>query len=172
MAGEYRHSTSVPTFLVTPRRREVVIAKLVTATAVGAVLGALAFGAALATAIPALGWHGVHHLAGDTAQMWLGAALATGLFGALGVAVGALTRSTVIAIVGTIVWVQFVEEALLASALPAVGKWLPTGANIAITRTATHPARLLAPGLATVVLLAWAAVITGTAGRFVVRRDV
>ena len=35
-ANEYRHNTSIPTFLVTPRRRDVVTAKLVTAAGIGA----------------------------------------------------------------------------------------------------------------------------------------
>ena len=104
MAGEFRHGTCVPTFLITPRRREVVVAKLITVTGLGAIVGAISFGLALAVAVPALGHKGIHHLAGDTPQIWLGATVATALFGALGVALGAITRNTVIAIIGAIGW--------------------------------------------------------------------
>jgi ABC-type transport system involved in multi-copper enzyme maturation permease subunit len=172
MAGEYRHGTVVPTFLVTPRRERVVLAKLATVVLIGAVLSAVAFGLALAGAIPALSAHGIHHLAGDTAQMWLGAIVTGALFGALGVAIGAVTRSTVVAIIGTLVWVQLVEQAFLASVVPSIGRWLPTGANLAITHTSENPHDLLTPVLAVAVLLAWTAVLATGALRFVVERDV
>ena len=99
MAGEFRHGTSVPNFLISPHRREIVVAKLITITGLGAVVGATSFGLAVAVALPALDHKGVHHLAGDTPQMWIGATLATALFGALGVALGSITRNVVIAII-------------------------------------------------------------------------
>jgi ABC-2 type transport system permease protein len=171
-AGEYRHNTSIATFLVSPRRREVVRAKLVTAVGLGAVFGAVAFGLTLAAAVPALGEKGVHHLAGDTGQMFLGAAVATALYGALGVALGFITRSVVASIVAALLFVQLVEQAFLDSAFPALGRWLPTGANLAITHTASDPHTLLAPMAAIAVLLAWTALLTVAATRLVVRRDV
>ena len=171
MAGEYRHNTSIPTFLITPRRRDVIVAKLITITGVGAIVGGISFAIALAAAVPALGSQGVHHLAGDTGQMFVGAMLASALYGALGVAIGALTRSTVTAIIAAVVWVQLVEASLLPAILPAVAKWLPTGANMAITHTAGPNAQLLAPALAMTVLLAWTAVLSITAARFTIRRD-
>jgi hypothetical protein len=172
MAGEYRHGTVLPTFLVTPRRGQVVVAKLLTVAVTGAVLSAVAFGLALAAAIPTLSAHGIHHLAGDTAQMWLGAIVTGALFGALGVAIGAITRSTVVAIIATVVWVQFVEEAFLASVLPSVGRWLPTGANLSITHTSNDPHQLLVPVAAAATLVAWTAVLAVGAARFVIQRDV
>ena len=135
MAGEFRHGTSVPTFLITPRRRDVVVAKLVAVTGLGAVAGALSFGLALAVAAPALAHQGVHHLPGDTPQMWIGATLATALFGALGVALGSITRNVVVAIIGAIGWSYLVEGLILSQAVPGAGKWLPVGTNMAITRT-------------------------------------
>ncbi len=172
IAGEYRHSTSIPTFLITPRRRDVLIAKLITVTALGAIVGAVGFGLSLAAAVPALSSRGVHHLAGDTPQMWVGCVIVSALFGALGVALGALTRSTVVAIIGAIGWAVLIEVGLLANLAPAVGKWLPTGANIAISRTVSHPELLLPPVVATVVLIAWTALLAGTATRFVLRREI
>lgn len=172
MAGEYRHGTVVPTFLVTPRRGRVVVAKLVTVAVIGAVLSGAIFGVSIGAAAYALSAHGIHHLGGDTAQMWLGAIVTSALFGALGVAIGAITRSTVVAIIGTLVWVQFVEQAFLASVVPSVGRWLPTGANLSITHTSNHPNELLAPLVAGAVLVAWTAVLAAGASRFVTERDV
>ena len=172
MAGEYRHGTALPTFLVTPRRGRVVVAKLVTVAVIGAALSAIAFGLSLAAAVPALSAHGIHHLAGDTGQMWVGAIVTGALFGALGVAIGAVTRNTVVAIIATLVWVQFIEEAFLASVIPSIGRWLPTGANLAITHTSNDPHQLLAPAAAAIVLIAWTALLATGASRFVTGRDV
>jgi hypothetical protein len=90
LAGEFRHGSSVPTFLISPRRRDVVMAKLVTITGLGAVVGATSFGLAVAVAVPALAHKGIHHLAGDTPQMWIAATIATALFGAAGIALGSI----------------------------------------------------------------------------------
>ena len=171
MAGEFRHGTSTPTFLITPRRRDVVLAKLVTVTGMGAVVGAVTFGCALATAIPSLSHEGVHHLAGDTLQMWIGAVLATALYGALGVALGAITRNTVVAIIGAVAWVFFIEGGLLVPAVPGIGKWLPTGANIALTHTGKAQ-ELLTPAIGGALLTAWVLMFSVLAVVGMQRRDV
>ncbi len=171
MAGEFRHGTSTPTFLITPRRSTVVVAKLVTVFGIGAVVGAVTFGFALATAVPALSHEGVHHLAGDTAQMWFGAALGTAMYGAIGVALGAITRNTVVAIIGAVTWVYFIEAGLLVAAVPSIGKWLPTGAGIALTHTGNGQ-DLLAPAVAAALLAVWMVMFSGLAVRRMQRRDV
>jgi ABC-2 type transport system permease protein len=171
MAGEFRHGTSVPTFLITPRRRDVVVAKLVTITGLGAAVGAVSFGLALAVAAPALGHQGVHHLAGDTPQMWLGATVATALFGALGVALGSITRNMVVAIIGAIGWSYVIEGMILNQAVPSAGKWLPVGANMAITRTGAGSG-LLQPWVALIILIAWVSAFGGVATWSIHRRDV
>ena len=127
MAGEFRHGTSVPTFLITPRRRDVLIAKLVTTTVtgLGAAAGAISFGLALAVAVPALHHQGIHHLTGNTPAMWLGAAVATAAFGALGVAIGTITRNTVTAIIAAIGWSYLVEGMILSRALPSAEQVAP-----------------------------------------------
>ncbi len=171
MAGEFRHGTSVPTFLITPHRRDVVIAKLVTITGLGAVVGAVSFGLAVAAAMPALSHEGVHHLAEDTPQMWIGATVATALFGAIGVALGSITRNMVIAIIGAIGWSYLVEGLILSQAVPSAGRWLPVGANMAITRTGDGSG-LLQPWFALIVLVTWAALLVGIATTLVRRRDI
>jgi ABC-2 type transport system permease protein len=172
IAGEYRHRTIVGTFLGTPRRGEVLVAKLVTIALFGAVLGAAIFGLALAIAVPMYSMKGVHTLPVDVGQMWLGATLATSCFGLLGVALGALTRNIVGAIIGAIIWVQIIEVAILQPAVPSLAKWLPTGAGVAVTSTGSDAANLLAPGVAALVLVAWAAVISVVAARLTMNREV
>jgi hypothetical protein len=171
MAGEHRHNTAVPTFLVTPRRRDVVIAKLLTGSGIGLLLGAASFGLSLGAAVISFHTKHLDHLAGDTAQMWVGAAVATGAYASLGIALGALTRNVVAAILAALVWVQLVEQAFLASVFPTIGKWMPTGANLAITHTAENPDKLLSPVVAVGVLIGWTTVLSIAACHFVVRRD-
>ena len=171
MAGEFRHGTSVPTFLISPRRRDVVMAKLVTISGLGGVVGATSFGLAVAVAVPALGHKGIHHLAGDTPQMWIGATLATALFGAAGVALGSITGNTVIAIIGAIGWTYVIEGLILTQAIPSTSKWLPVGANMSITHTGDSTG-LLQPGVALIVLVTWVVAFSAVAMRSILRRDV
>ena len=95
-----------------------------TAGAVGAIIGAVAFGLAVAVAVPMFAARGVHHLPIDIVRMWWGATLASLCFGMLGVALGAATRHTVGAIIGAIIWVQVIEVAVLQPSVPSLAKWL------------------------------------------------
>jgi len=126
VGGEHRHRTIVGSYLAEPRRGRVLIAKLASTGALGAVVGALTFGLALAIALPAFASRGVHQLGVDVPQLWLGAALASACFALLGVALGAVTRNTVGAIVAALVWAQLIEVTILQNLIPSLAKWLPT----------------------------------------------
>ena len=170
-AGEDRHRTILGTYLGEPRRGRVLVAKLVTAGAVGAAGGAALFGFALAIAVPLYATKGVHHLPVNLASLWLGTTLITACYGLLGVALGALTRNTVAAIVGALVWVGVIELAFLQPLIPSLAKWLPTGAGVALTTVGSSHRHLLAPAAAALVLVGWAAVISAAAARTTVRRE-
>jgi len=172
VAGEYRHRTVMSTYLGEPRRGRVAIAKLMTAGGLGAVTGAGAFGLALAIAMPMLSAKGVHHLPVDVGRMWLGATVASCCFGMLGVALGSITRHTVGAIVGALIWVQVIEVAVLQPSAPSLAKWLPTGAGVALTSSGKDVAHLLSPAPAALVLVAWAAALTFVAARVSLNREV
>jgi len=101
---------------------------------------------------------------------WAGAAVAGACYGLLGVALGALTRNTIAAVLGGLAWVQIVEVGLLQHFVPALAKWLPTGGAVAITTPGqTHG--LLPPGLATLVLTGWALALALVATRVSLRRE-
>jgi len=87
----------------------------------------------------------------------------------LGVALGALTRNTVAAIIGALVWAGVVELALLQPLFPSFAKWLPAGAAKALTVT-DHTA-LLQPGMAALVLIGWATAVAALAGGITLRRE-
>ena len=169
-AGEDRHRTIIGTYLAEPRRSRVLVAKLFAAGAIGAVAGAATFGLALAVAVPLYAAKGVHHLPVDVASLWLGTTLITACYGLLGVALGALTRNTVGAIIGALIWVTVIEVTILQPLVPAIAKWLPTGAGVALT-TANSTGNLLSPGMAALVLVGWAGVVCLAASRITLGRE-
>lgn len=169
-AGEDRHRTSLGTYLAEPRRGRVLVAKLVTAALTGALGGAAIFGLDLAIALPLYAARGVNHLPVDVASLWIGTTLLTACFGLLGVALGALTRNTVAAIIGALVWAAVIELAVLQPLFPSLAKWLPTGAAVSLT-TATDHSALLAPPVAALVLVGWAALVAMLAARITLRRE-
>jgi ABC-type transport system involved in multi-copper enzyme maturation permease subunit len=171
-AGEDRHRTILGAYLAEPRRARVLLAKLLTGGLVGAVGGALFFGLTLAVAVPLLASRGVHHLAVDVPGLALGTVLITCCFGLLGVALGALTRNTVAAVVGALVWVGVVELAVLQPLVPAMAKWLPTGAGVSLTTLDPERSSLLPPAAAAAVLVGWAALVALAATRITLGREV
>jgi len=171
IAGEYRHRTIMQTFLAEPRRVRVLAAKAATALGLGAILGAVTFGIAYGEALAIYGARGVHSLPVDVAQLWVGATVATALYGLVGVALGALTRNTVAAIIGAIAWVMVIEAGILGSIVPNVAHWLPAGAAIALTSVGTAAQGALSPTAAALVLAGWALLISGIAARFSLRSE-
>jgi ABC-2 type transport system permease protein len=95
----------------------------------------------------------------------------TACYGLLGVALGALTRNTVAAIIGALAWVGIVELGVLQPLIPAFAKWLPTGAGRALTSTGPGQPDHLAPAVAALVLVGWAALVAGIAARSTLRRE-
>jgi ABC-2 type transport system permease protein len=118
---EFRHGTITPTLIVAPDRVRVVLAKLVAHVLAGLILGILAVG--LTTAIVLIGLSSRDIDTGLTnqeiAEVVLGLVLATVLWAALGVGLGALVRNQVGAIVGALGWTLLVEN--LLTIIPTVG---------------------------------------------------
>jgi ABC-2 type transport system permease protein len=171
-AGEHRDRTVIGTLLAEPRRGRVLLGKLLTAGLVGAAVGALVFAATYAVAVPLYALRGVHELPVDVTGLALGTVLVTACYGLLGVALGTLTRNLMAAIVSGLVWVTVIEVVILQPLVPAVAKWLPTGAAVALTTLRHSGDHLLAPGAAALVLLGWALVVCAVAMRTSVRREV
>jgi ABC-2 type transport system permease protein len=169
VAGEYRQRTIMSTFLAEPRRLRVITAKLVVAGAVGAVLAAITYAATVGAAISLYADKGIHHLPVDITSIGVGTLLSAATYGLLGVAVGALTRNTVAAIIAGLIWIQIFEVAILENAVPSLAKWLPVGAAQGLTSLDTS--RFLPPAGAAAVLVAWAAVLVLAAARLSTRRE-
>lgn len=124
--GEYRHGTAADTFLTTPRRPQVLVAKLAVGAGLGLGVGVAISAACLGTAGLLYDLEGASFPFGDD-EVWLGLAgtvAYTTLFALLGVALGSLVRNQVLAVAGALAWFAFVEHTLVNLA-PDIGRWLP-----------------------------------------------
>jgi ABC-2 type transport system permease protein len=125
MTTEFRHGTIGRTLQITPSRTGVLAAKL----AAGATYALAYFLSALLIVALLVGMAGVVHgvtpsLGSEVATaLWQGP-VALVLNAVLGIAVGALLRSQVVAISVTLVWLFLVEN-LVAALRPELGRWLP-----------------------------------------------
>lgn len=172
MSGEYRHQTVTQTFLITPLRHKVVAAKFAAFVLVGLLLAVAASAMTLAIALPWLASEGAHvRIVQDVGLVFLGATAGTVLYGALGVAVGALIRNQAAAIVITLVWMMVIEN-IFVGLLPALGRWLPGGAASALTSFSVKSGDLLPMWAAVLVLAAYATGFAVAGSRVVVERDV
>lgn len=114
MTGEFRHGTATPTFLASPKRERVVVAKALAAVVGGFMLALSALLVAYAVAVTWLLAAGEDVLLFEREPLRDGLALlaAAAIWGALGVGVGAVVRSQVGAIVGALVWFLILEGLL------------------------------------------------------------
>lgn len=183
LTSEYRYQTISATFLASPRRWTVVVAKATLSLVVGlgfAVVGTLACVASVAAVLTLAG---TPTYLGD-AEVWrplLGGIAATSCWGLIGFGVGAIVRNQVVAVVVIIAFTQFVEPFLRLAFLmmpsaEAVGRFLPGSVSDAVAiRTlfsASSSQELLNPSVAVVVLLGYAAVLVAVGAWRTTRRTI
>jgi len=175
MTSEFRHGTIRATFVFTPARTRVVVAKVLASLLAGAGFGALGAGLALGTGVAVIRARGYDVLigSGDVRKLLLGTILMSAFWAALGVGLGAVVRSQVLAIVGMFVWV-FIAESLILQFLPGTGRWAPGAAGTAMTGAAVSSSsvQLLSPSAGGAVLAAYAAAFVVAGAIAVSRRDV
>ena len=158
--GEWRHRTITSTVLAAPDRLRLLAAKALSYSLAGIVLSLLVTVVTMLIGMLILDGRGQATLGvgGLADVLWRNLAIAA-VLAPLGVGVGALLRNQTVTVIGSLVAAAVLEPALLA-AVPDVGRFGPLfGAPSGILGCAAAAAnRLLAPGLALAVLLAWAAV--------------
>jgi ABC-type transport system involved in multi-copper enzyme maturation permease subunit len=173
MTQEYRHRTATPTFLTTPRRGRVVVAKLMAYGLVAIPFALLVVAVALAVVLVYAGARGdAPALDADNLRTIASAGLVLVVFTVIGVGVGALLRNQVGAIVGALVYLYVVEPIVASVGVvqPAY-KWLPGGAVQALTSDFEAP-DLLAPWQGGLLLLGYGLVAAFLGTVLAVRRDV
>jgi len=171
ITSEFRHKTITPAVLITPRRTPLLAAKLITLVAAGLIFGLLTTGMATAITLPLLAAR--HISAGlnptQPAAVIVGGGIATALFAAAGVGVGAIIRNQVGAVVAVLALLYVAEPLLgfIPHAGAAVQKYGLGGLAAATTHTTGFPAtaQLLGQGAAILVLTGYAAAVllAGTA---------
>lgn len=170
---EHRHRTLTSTFLATPHRWQVIAAKFV----IGAVWGVIFAVINLAASLPVAQWlvNSRPHYeipTQDIIDVSVGVVVAFALYAILGVAIGALVRNQIAAIVGALVWVMLIE-AIFIAVLPSVGKWMPAGAASGMLQArALDGASYLEPVQGGLLLLAYAVVLAAVAAATTNKSDV
>ena len=179
MTNEYRHGTAVGTFLVTPKRSTVLVAKLIAASLAGLVIQLFSFIFAITSGFIALTFFEPHAPvpAELLFKVFRASAISGLVLGIVGVGLGALVKNQIAAVTGAVIWTLIVEGLVVAFA-ESIGKYLPAGAitglvdvdfgendfNLSIEN-------YLTPGPATLVLLGYAALFSLIAMRTTLRRD-
>jgi ABC-2 type transport system permease protein len=169
-AGEYRHGSITDTYLSTPRRGTVVLAKLAAGLAFGVLIGVAAGVVTLAVAVPWLAAKG-HPVDPGAGYLWrtmLGTVLWCAGYAAIGVAVGALLRNLVLAVTAGLAWL-FVAEPIVGRLVADLERWLPSSAAAS---AGYAPDADLPQAGGVLALVLYAGALAGLAARTTVRRDV
>jgi len=174
-AGEFRHRTSVTTFLGQPRRLRVVAAKLAAAALTGAAVGLLAEALSAATSAVVLSAHHVplHWAQPGVASALLAVPLLAALFGVLGASLGLLLRNTAAALGLALMW-AFVIEGILPALIraPGMARWLPEAAANAVLHGASATTAALSAGAAVAVLAGYTVVLAAVGAIATTRREI
>lgn len=149
VTAEFRHKTLTPTFLATPRRGRVLVAKLVIGVLIGALLGVIGTVAAVGVSAAFLSGFGLDTAltSSETWAMFGRMLLAYVLWALIGVGVGALVRNQVGAIVGVLVFTQFIEPigrtaAAFVDGLADYTRFLPGAASDALVGASVFSASM------------------------------
>jgi hypothetical protein len=173
MTNEYRHRTATPTFLTTPRRSRVVVAKLLAYALAAVPFAVVILGVLVLVVEIYAGARGAApSLTGRNLQILGWDAVALIVYTVMGVGLGALLRNQVGAIVGALVYLYVLEP--LIAIIPGISsafRFLPGGALAAITSNSSAT-DVLEPWQGALLLLGYglAAAVVGTV--LTVRRDV
>jgi ABC-2 type transport system permease protein len=172
--GEYRHRTITGSLLVTPDRRRLLLSKTLAYMLTGAFLGLVAMIVAIGVGLI---WLGIRDQptdlisAGDYAVMALRGIAATAISGAIGVAIGAIVRNQVLAVVGLLVYL-FVVEGLVSLVSDDVYDFMIGQTQASLLGTGQVGDEWLAPGIAGLVYLGWAVLLLVIGALLEERRDV
>ena len=175
LTGEFRHKTATATFLATPHRGRIVIAKLAAYGLVG--IGYALVCLAVVTTI-ALPWLAAKNIdmsltANGLPRTFLGVIADIAIFALLGVGLGALLRNQVAAVVTLLIY-RFVAEPIVTG-IPALSDWtiyLPGSASAALTQVSLTTQHFLDAWQGGLVLAGYGLAFALAGTFFSVRRDV
>lgn len=181
IGSEYRHQTITSTFLATPKRVRVMLAKVVALLGVGAFYGLVSLVGSVGVGAVILSIKG--RPAFPDASLWRTLALSLlvlGLWALIGLGAGILIPNQVAALLIT-VGVAWIVEPILGAVLTiwafgrTISPYLPTNATQAVVGGSAFggtQSRLLAWWAGALVLTAYAVVMAAVGSSLTVRRDV
>jgi ABC-type transport system involved in multi-copper enzyme maturation permease subunit len=171
VAGEYRHKTVTGTFLVTPERWRVILAKILVAMLVAALAGLVAVVLGIIVTFPWVSARGEELPlgAGEVAAIVGRIVLGYALFAALGAGIGAILRRQAAAAITAIVLILVLDPALSAAS-EEISRFGINGASAALAGV-DDGTDALSPALGGLVLAGWAALAAVAGTLLVERRD-
>jgi ABC-2 type transport system permease protein len=171
VTSEFRFGTIRPTFLFTPRRSRVILAKLIASMLAGIVFAVVGVGLSFGIGRAILSGRGIPFAldGGDVALLLFGALAASALWGAIGVGLASILRNQIGSVIGLIAWSLLVEN-LLFGLVPSVGRFTPGRASDALMGLNTD--HLLPAAAGGAVLIAWTAALAVAGLALTARRDV
>jgi hypothetical protein len=181
MAGEWRHQTISATFLATPHRGRVVLAKVGALVGFGALFGLASVVCGVLAGAPVIAARGGSvRLASDgVPRSLLLGILAVALWGLFGLGIATLIRNQVAALliaVGAAWIVEPILSAVITQALhrPGISRFLPSSATNAMLSPAVGDsgAHLLPWWAGALVMAAYAAAFAAVGAAMTLRRDV
>jgi ABC-2 type transport system permease protein len=178
VTNEFRYGTITPALLITPKRTPLLTAKAINLLRAGLVFGLLAFGTATSIVLPVLCSRDISSQldSADVARIVAGGTIATALFAALGVGIGAVGRNQVGAIVAALCLLYAVEP--LLTFIPGLGDMVQKfglgGLSSAASGTTGFQSKadLLGQAPAALVLASYALVALVAGATLLRRRDV
>jgi ABC-2 type transport system permease protein len=175
LTGEFRHQTATTTFLASPQRGRVVLAKLIAYGLVGIGYALVCIAVTIAIALPWLNAKGIQiPLGGNGIPATLaGVVAAVVIFGLIGVGLGALIREQVATVVGLLVYLFIAEP--IVTRIPALHSWtiyLPGAAANALTQVAQANQEFLPPWQGGLVLTAYGLILAAAGTLAITRRDI
>jgi ABC-type transport system involved in multi-copper enzyme maturation permease subunit len=175
LTGEFRHRTATATFLATPHRGRVVVAKLIAYALAGGGYGLAGIAVTIAIALPWLASKDIDLVAGGSAiaATLAGVTAAVAVFAMLGVGLGALLREQVATVAGLLLYLFVVERVL--TSIATMDRWtsyLPGQAQEALVGSTLTNQRLLEPWQGGLVLAGYGLVLALAGTRLAIRRDV
>lgn len=177
MSTEYRHFTSRPTFLTTPHRGRVILAKLLVAFAVGAFYGAVCVAVTCAIAVPWLGAKGVsiNWTANDLLLVLLGGGASVCIYATVGVGIGVLLRNQIAGVMASLAFLLVVEPLIaITPYIQEAYRYTPAGAAAAVTTYGTlrRNVQVVDPWQGALLLLGWGLLFAVLGWLITLRRDI
>jgi hypothetical protein len=180
MTSEYKHGTAVATFLVSPKRHRVLLAKIAVGATAGFTVQLISYLVGVFAGFITLSFQ--ENVATPSTSSLLNtlfACLISGfVLGIVGVGLGALIKVQVAAITGAVLWTLLVES-LIILFFNDIGKYLPGGVITGVLQIEVGgPPSLdlefnfLSPGASTLLLLGYAILFSGIAALTTLKKDI